>query len=151
LSVGLNGRGIENLCGIPGFNVSMNEKDTTFLNRLLVAVEKAKSDSAAAKQKAERILKMKERIVQGSGEKLDPVQDVLTAEETAMMKYGGCTFDSPLDPNGSGLNVRYYFPEQRVLLSFDDTDDSGMDRELISVTIYKKANEKASELRGGAQ
>lgn len=151
LSVGLNGKGVENLCGIPGLKVSMNEKDTVFLNRLLLAVEKAKADSAAAKQKAERILKKKERIVQGSGEKLDPVQDVLTAEESAIMKFRGCTFDSPLDPNGSGLNVRYYFPEQRVLLSFDDTDDSGMDRELINVTIYKKANEKASELRGGAQ
>lgn len=151
LSVGLNGKGVEGLCGIPGFSVTMNEKDTTFLSRLLGAVDQAKAESVAAKQKSERILKKKERIVQGSGEKLDPVQDVMTPAEETLMKFGGCTFDSPLDPNGSGLNVRYYFPEQRVLLNFDDTDDSGMDRELISVTIYKKPNEKASELRGGVQ
>ncbi|MCB0367627.1 MAG: hypothetical protein H6624_00500 [Bdellovibrionaceae bacterium] len=147
ISIGTNGKGIEGLCGLPNFRADLGVKDTHFVASLLKATEKAKIESIKAKEKDLRILKKMERIAQGSGETMDPVEDALTEDERAYRDYQGCKFDSPLDPNGSGLNVRYYFPNQRMLLSFDDTDDSGMDRELGGLTIYKRPEEKV----GGAQ
>jgi len=125
----------------------MGVKDTQFIADLLKSIGQAKQQSARAKVKYWEILRKKERILNGSGESFGPGEDELTDLEQAYFNYQGCQFDSPLDPNGSDLNVRYYFPKQRVLLSFDDTDSSGLDRELGEITIYKRAEEKV----GGVQ
>ena len=150
ISIGGNGKGIDNLCGLPNFTATMGMKDTKFIAQLLKAMGIAKTESAKAKAKHLQILKKKERIAEGSGETLDPIKDKLTDSEQSYFSYEGCKFDSPLDPNGSGLNVRYYFPKQRVLLSFDNTEGSGMDRELGEITIYKRPDEAATVV-GGAQ
>jgi len=119
--------GINNLCGIEGFDIKLGIYDRHFTETLEEKITQYPSTLP------HQITPEKEANADTASNPEDENTDTANNQIKTPPKapFTGCSYIAPLDPLFASVKRSYFFPEHKLVIQFDD-------REASSIAIYKK-------------